>query len=220
MILAFLWYGFVVYKKGIEYRFHEESLMDLIVLSGVCSWLLGRLAYVVANINVFSVNWLRVVLIGSYPGYHLTGIILGLFLSVWLVSMREEIDFFKGTDLLFLGFLAGAPFERLGRVLVGDVNVLMGLPVELFQALAFLPVFVLVWRMEGEYRTYAWYRNRQTEAKNGFLAGVGFIFLGVLTLVLSWGWGLVFILVGGGWLYFRSGRGFHTIAVKLLRKRK
>src|SRR3989344_1518260 len=118
VILAFLWYGFVVYKKGIEYRFHEESLMDLIVLSGVCSWLVGRLAYVLTNLDVFSVNWLRVLLINSYPGYDLLGIVLGFLLSVYLISTREEISFFKGVDLLFLGLLAGIPFERLGRVLI------------------------------------------------------------------------------------------------------
>lgn len=229
MILAFLWYGFVVFRKGIEYRFHEESVMDLIVLSAVTSWLLGRAGFIIANWSVFSVNWLRIGLINSYPGYDLVGIVLGLMLSVFLVASREEIVFFKGIDLLFLGFMSAVPFERLGRVLVGDVRLWRGLPIELFQALGFLLVFVLMWRMEGEYRTYAWFRNRQTEAKNGFIAGIGLVFFGGLMILSSW-WGslslyqLVFggvsTFIGSIWLYFRSGRGLHNIGVKLLKKRK
>ena len=31
IVVAFLWFGFVVYKKGLEYHYKEETLFDLTI---------------------------------------------------------------------------------------------------------------------------------------------------------------------------------------------
>lgn len=215
VVISFLWFAFVIYKKGQEYHFHEESLLDLAVLSGVLAWLLARLVFVALHWSVFSANWVRVILLSNYPGYHLGGVVLGLILANFLLVKRGEVKTYEGLDLLALGLMGALPFERLGRVMVGEVVLLGPLPLELIQALLFLLAFVWLWRLEREYRTIKWYRFHQTTARPGFIVGAAGVMLG--TILVSTGiWpkftleqlimGAIFILVGGGVIYSRSGR--------------
>lgn len=216
VVISFLWFAFVVYKKGQEYHFHEESLMDLAVLSGVLAWLLARFTFVLFHWSVFSANWVRVILLSNYPGYHLGGVVLGLILANFILVKRGEVKTYEGLDLLALGLMGALPFERLGRVVIGAPPSGVGpLPLELIQALLFLSAFVWLWRLEREYRTIKWYRFHQTAAKPGFIVGMAGVMLG--TILASTGiWpkftleqlimGAIFILLGGAVIYFRSGR--------------
>lgn len=228
MVLSFLWFGFIVYRKGLEARYHEESVLDLIVLSGVSSLVGGRIMYVLFNWDIFKESMVRIFMIVAYPGYHLLGVIAGLFLSVWLMSRREETKFFESLDIVILGLVAGSPFERIGRVIIGETRSWMNFPIELAQSCLFLACFVWLWKAESEYRTFGWYKNRQTVAKSGFITGMGICLLGLVLVVTGW-WGMMYVpqivlgaclsLAGGMWVYYRSGRSFGG-GVKLLKRGK
>lgn len=227
VVLSYLWFGFVVYRKGLEARYHEESVLDMIVLAGVCALVGGRLVYVVMNWNSFEESLVRVFMLMAYPGYHLLGVLIGLIFTVWLISKREEVKFFDSLDIVVLGLVAGSPFERLGRVVAGDTRIWMNLPVELFQAIILMILFIWLWKLEPEYRTIGWYKNRQTVAKSGFISGIGVGLMGTTLAVSSW-WGNlrteqlflgIFMAIAGFLLlYFRSGRGFGERVVKLLKR--
>lgn len=228
VVLSYLWFGFIVYRKGLEARYHEESVLDMIVLSGVSSLVGGRLVHIIFNWDGFKENWIRIFMIMAYPGYHLLGLIAGLFFSVWILSRREEIKFFDSLDILLLGLVAGSPFERVGRVLIGETRVWINFPIELIQAILMLSCFIWLWKVESEYRTLDWYKNRQTVAKSGFITGMGVGLLGLILLITSW-WGelslsqlilgLGMLVFGGAWIYVRSGRSFLS-GVKLLKRSK
>ncbi len=224
IVIGYFWYSFVIYKKGLEFRYSSETLLDLAVVSGVTGFLGARIGYVMTNIELFKVNWVRILLLSEHPGYDYLGLIVGLILACVILYRREEIKFFEGLDLLGLGLSGGAAFERLGRVFSGEVNLIWRLPVELLQALAFLLIFVWLWRLEKDYRTFGWYRFRKTQAKPGFIFGAYLFFSGVVFVASSL-WPTPFIynlilgsasLVGGvGVIYSQSGRSL-AHDVKLL----
>jgi hypothetical protein len=223
-VIGYFWYSFVLYKKGLEFRYSGETLLDLAILSGVFGWIGARIGYVLSNLGIFKINWLRIILLSEYPGYNYLGLVVGLILAVLLLSRREEIKFFEGLDLMGLGLSGASSFERLGRVFSGRVNLVLGLPIELLQALAFLLIFVWLWRLEKDYRTFDWYRFRKTQARPGFIFGA-YLFLTDLLVLTSSIWptvSLYGLILGGAGLiggvvviYSQSGRSL-AHDVKLL----
>ena len=215
VVLAYFWYCFVIYKKGLEFRYTAETLYDLALLSGVLGWLFARLGFVIEHFSVFKINFLRLVLLSEYPGYNYLGLVIGLVLAVTILARREEIKSYEGLDLLGLGLPGAMAFERLGRVFSGEVRLVWQLPVELLQALVWLLVFVWLWRLEKEYRTFSWYRFRRTQARPGFIFG-SFLFLSGLVTILSNSWpffklpalafGFFELILGTIIIYLRSGR--------------
>lgn len=215
IVLSYFWYCFVVYKKGLEFRYSAETLLDLCILSGALGWFFARVGFVIEHFAVFRINLLRIVLLSEYPGYNYLGLLAGLVLSVVILARREEIKTYEGLDLLGLGLPGAAALERLGRVFSGEVNLIWQLPMELLQALLFLLIFVWLWRLEKEYRTFSWYRFRRTQARHGFIFG-SFLFLGGGVVVLSNFWpslrviplviGLLSLALGMIVIYVRSGR--------------
>jgi len=215
VVLAYFWYCFVIYKKGLEFRYTAETLYDLALLSGVLGWLFARLGFVIEHFSVFKINFLRLVLLSEYPGYNYLGLVIGLVLAVTILARREEIKSYEGLDLLGLGLPGAMAFERLGRVFSGEVRLVWQLPLELLQALVWLLVFVWLWRLEKEYRTFSWYRFRRTQARPGFIFG-SFLFLSGLVTILSNSWpffklpalafGFFELILGTIIIYLRSGR--------------
>lgn len=215
VVLAYFWYSFVVYKKGLEYRYAPESLLDLAVLSGLFGWLGSRLAFVATHLPTFQVNWLRVFLLSAYPGYDYLGLLVGLVVGVSLLSRRGEVKLSDGVDLVGLGLPAAIAFERLGRVFSGQTTLVFGLPIEIFQVFLFLLIFVWLWKLEGEYRTFEWYRFRKTQAKSGFIFGMFLFLSGIVIGFNSILLGVVSVLVGVVVIYRQSGRSL-DYDVKLL----
>ena len=215
VILAYFWYGFVVYKKGLEYRYATESLLDLAVLTGIFSWVGARLSFVLTHFSTFETNWLRVFLLSTYPGYDYLGLLVGLVVGLGILSRRGEVKLSDGVDLSGLGLSGAMAFERLGRVFSGRITLVFGAPLEIFQAFLFLLIFVWLWKLEGEYRTFDWYRFRKTQAKSGFVFG-SFLFLsGIVVGFSSLLLGGVSVLVGMIVVYCQSGRSL-SYDVKLL----
>ncbi len=229
VVLSYFWYSFVIYKKGLEYRYAPESLLDLAVLSGLFGWLGARLGFVASHLSIFQVNWLRVFLLSGYPGYDYFGLLVGLILGVSLISRRGELKVNDGLDLVGLGLPGAMAFERLGRVFGNQVTVVFGVPLQIFQAFVLILIFVWLWKLEGEYRTFEWYRFRKTQARSGFIFG-SFLFLSGLIVVVSNVWpkmslvmvGLGLVSVCGGiiWVYRQSGRSLaHDVKLLPLVKR-
>lgn len=228
VVMSFLWFGFVVYKKGVEYHIRDESLFDLIILSGLLGWIFARFGFVIANLSIFSQNWLRIILVSAYPGYSFLGLFLGIVLADLLLSYRGEIKTYEGLDLLGLGFPAAASIWYLGLVFSGHISFVWHLPKELLLALCFLVAFVWLWKMEREYRTFEWYRFRKTQARSGFIFGAFLCFLGLILVasslvvkinVVDLGIGAMFIVFGCVFVYWRSGRSLSHDVKALIKKK-
>ena len=215
VVLAYFWYSFVVYKKGLEFRYAPESLLDFAILTGIFSWVMARLLFVLTHLSTFQANWLRVFLLSAYPGYDYLGLLVGLVVGLGILSRRGEVKLSDGLDLSGLGLSGAIAFERLGRVFSGQVSLVFGIPGEILQAFLFLLIFVWLWKLEGEYRTFEWYRFRKTQARSGFIFG-SFLFLSGMVIAFSdFFLGIGSVLVGIIVVYHQSGRNLNY-DVKLL----
>ncbi len=224
VVLGYFWYSFVVYKKGLEYRYSTESLLNLAVVSGIFGWMGSRIGYILSHLAIFEANWLRIFLLSEYPGYDYVGLLLGLLIGVIVLARRGEIKFYEGLDLAGLGLPGAIAFERLGRVFAGQGIIVLGVPVELLQALFFLLIFVWLWKLESEYRTFEWYRFRKTQARPGFIYGAFLFMSGILILISNILpklvpsveiLGVASVIFGSVLIYHQSGRGL-AHDVKLL----
>lgn len=212
LALAFLWGAFVAYKKATEAHFEDTEVLDTIVLSGFWSLFLGRLTFVLLNLKIFWNNWPRVLFLRNYPGFEHWGLLAGIIMAVLVVTKNRRQKFFDWFDFAILGLVAGMSIY-FGGLAIGTLNV-----VAVIGAFFSLGVFVYLWRAEKVYRTYDWYKNKKTQARSGFLSGVGLSYYGLVHAILAsltaprnlWVVLANGVLFVGGWIlvYSRSGRSF------------
>ena len=209
LALSFLWGSFVAYKKALEAHFDEVQVMDVIVLAGFWSFVLGRLTYVLLNLQLFWNNWARIFFLKNYPGLSHWGLLLGIALALFLVVRKNKQKFFDWLDFAALGLAGGMAIYFAGLAINRNIFALGA-------AIVSLAVFSFLWKAEKEYRTYAWYKNKKTQAKSGFISGVVLSYYGLVQLA----WQLAsqdrkiavvitsILLFVGGWflVYSRSGR--------------
>jgi len=209
LAISFLWGSFVAYKKAIESHFEEVRILDTVVLSGFWSFVFGRVMYVLLNPGTFWGNWPRVFFLRNYPGLSHWGLLLGIFLAVWLATRKQKGQVFDLLDLAGLGLTGGMVIYFAGLVFSGSVFAVGA-------AVASLVVFSLLWKGEQEYRTYEWYKNKKTQARSGFITGVALSYYGLA----HFAWQMAspdrklvgimadLLLFAGGWVivYSRSGR--------------
>jgi len=210
LALSFLWGSFVAYKKATEAHFDDLEILDAVVLSGFWAFVLGRLTFALLNWGTFWGNWQRLLFLKNYPGLDHWGLLLGIVVGIYIITRKSKQKFFDWFDYAMLGlvggmgvYFAGLSFKGLSLITIGGALVSLGM-------------FAFLWKAEKEYRTYDWYKNKKTQSKSGFIAGVALSFYG-LTHVVLWfftagraNWTILvnIALFVGGWVlvYSRSGR--------------
>ena len=186
MFLAFLWSGFVFYKKAIEYHENEETVFNLILLIGILSFVFARGWFVLSNLDWFAGHWIRIIFLREYPGMSGWGVLFGVFAGVLLGLKKGKKDLFNLLDLASLGLSAGIPivYAASGALSAGPMasgvisaGIVKGLLLALW--------FFFLWWVEGEYRTFEWYRFRKTQARAGFISGVFMFGFGLINLIVE-----------------------------------
>ncbi len=218
VLFAFLWFGFVFFKKAREHHIEEEVSLNSILLMGLWVAVMARLIFAVKNPDIFAGNWIRIVFLKEYVGMDGWGAILGLLIATSIVVRKTKQKMFDWLDLVSLGLAAALPVVEAGRLVIGHGGMLMKVvPEMVLRAGLLLGLFWILWKLEKEYRTFDWYRNNKTQARTGFVTaglvlGYGvFEILMVLLVGIKGNWtglwtGLGLILIGVSILYFRSGR--------------
>ena len=215
VFLAFLWAGFVFYKKETEYHESEDVVFNAILLMGILSFVFSRLAFVVTKLDWFVGHWIRILFIREYPGMSAWGVFLGVLVGVFMIVNKTKKDLFNWLDLTALGLSAGVPIVYAAKGVLSTEPVIGSfISIGIIKGLLLTLWFFLLWWAEGEYRTFEWYRFRKTQARTGFVTGVfvfGFglvnLIVGILTKDTAW-WQMYSLLVvaGGLVVYIRSER--------------
>lgn len=209
VVLSFLWGSFVFYKKAIESHFEEVVILDIVVFSAIWSIIFGRLIFFFVNYSVFKDHISRILFLKDYPGFSEWGLVSGMLLGLFLIIRKMKLKYIDLLDLMSLGLLGGLPIFYAG------LSLFQFSLKNLIFAIVLGVLFVFFWKAEDDYRTYAWYRNKKTHAKSGFIAGMGGVVFGLKGVISQIIGGLnlfnlfcsIGLIVGGLVLvYIRSGR--------------
>lgn len=215
VFLAFLWSGFVFYKKATEYHENEDVVFNAILLMGVFAFAFSRLGFVVNQLDWFVGHWIRVFFIREYPGMSGWGVFLGMFLGILIIAVRAKKNLFSWLDLASLGLSAGVPIVYVANGVLSTEPIIGSfISIEVIKGLLLTLWFFFLWWAEGEYRTFEWYRFRKTQARTGFVTGMFVLGFGLVNLVVEllvgnntwWQGYTVLVVVGVVVVYIRSER--------------
>ena len=207
---------FIAWRRLRDLGLDEEKILDAIILGSICGLVFSKLIYFAE----------------FYPqgGFSFWGGLAGLFLIFFLFAKAQKWDFWQIADELTFAILPFAVLGQVGALLDGSTfgkptvmpwgiyfpgSLIRSQPISLFMALSFFTIWVFLLRIERYWRTWDWYKSKES----------GFVFLSFLglgfatTLVVDfwslakiyWLWlkiilGLVSILVVGLIFLYRSGR--------------
>ncbi len=176
-VIAFLWGSYVFYKKGLSTHFEENSILDVVVVCGFWSFILGRLVYVLENLPIFFKHWSRVFLMADFPGVSRWGVLIGFVLGAMLVIRKKKGKYFDYFDLLALAYFGGMQIFLSLMLLSAFTWQRLAL------AILHFIFYLIFWRMEEAYRHFAWYRGSKTFARTGLVAGFSISAIGLLYFV-------------------------------------
>lgn len=209
---SFLYATFLVWRLARAWDLNEEKVLDLLVLTFLGGFLASRVYFVIVNLEFFSLDPVKALLITKYPGLSLWGGLLGGLGILTIFAKRLKLDFLQILDITSVGLIGGLILGSLGCFLgscdVGIESSFLGVnqvgfigkrfPVQLFEALSLILILKHIW-----YKATHFHRSGQ-------VASISLIFLGMNKLVWEnlksyTGEGYIFsvlLLVSGIYLYY------------------
>lgn len=181
----------------------EDSLMDGWLMSGLVSLLTARAWMVLAHWPEFG-SWYRILFLTKFPGLAYEGAFLGFWLAMIMWILKKKWLFWPILEVAVFAQLIVEIFGWLGQFLAaGNLK----LPMEIVWIVGLAGLYQLVKFWEKKYRSFAWYKAAQPEAKPGFLVVVYLFCLGLLQLGLKSSWlGGSLMIIGLLLLMERTGR--------------
>lgn len=235
IFLAFFAAFFVFWKRSKELRIEEEDIIS-IGLSIVFYMILGsRLSFVAVNFSEFGTNPITWINIVENPGFYMFGALMGLGVGIYRLSRLKDVEVFKLADAVVVALVLAQVLLAVGAFFSGSgfgnvTNLPWGVtypgmfdtrhPVQLYEAGLLLILYYFVWRIEGVYRTFSWYKGTRSEAYTGFVAAsyfMGYGLIGIIVVIFSPAraeilginldllMSLVWIVIGMTIMYYRSG---------------
>jgi len=200
LALGFLVGLFVVWKKGREAYFDEESLYDTVLVTALFALVGARFFYLVTHPADFGYNVFSWVNLIGRPGFSHLGAIIGGGCGLWWKTKRSRLDFFAVADALSPGTTVVTIFGWLGAFLNGTaIGVPTTLPwgitfpgllekrhpAQIYALLLTIGLFTFLWWSESKYRTFNWYRGNKSSARPGFLTMTYLVGMGLTGLLVS-----------------------------------
>jgi len=227
--------GFVFWQKAKEEGFEEDLIMDSWFVAGLTGLFGGRIWHILINWLEFKGSWYKMIFLTKFPGLAYEGVLLGAILGIIIFSLRKKWNVWQYGEAVVFGYVIVEIFAWIGSFLGGSnlgkvTKWWWGIgfpgvehkrhPVQLLLLIIFVLLYLLLRKLEKEYRSFSWYQQKKGESQPGFLIAIYLISIGVVRFGLSYlaegvnqRFGLMLILFGGLILFFRSG-----IFVKLLGK--
>ncbi len=208
--ISFLWGSFVFYKKAVSSHLDEFHILDGVVMSAFWAFMVGRLSYVILNLDIFWNRFSRVFLFSNFPGIDKWGVLVGIFLGAFWTVRRVKGKVFDWFDLISLGISSGI------AILFAGLSALRFSWQYLVLSLIYLLFFIFSWGAEDKYRTFGWYKGNKTSSRSGLITGLSISVWGMLSILeesffnnMDFNkvmWGILLIVGGMVLVYIRSGR--------------
>lgn len=200
VLIGALGAAFLFWRRAHAEHFEDDEVFDVLIVSSVMALIVSRVVYIALHLSTLMMDvggWIEAV---SKPGFdEITAIVVG-FWYVWFLSKRKKWDTFELVDSAAIGTSFLLVFVWIGRffagTFLGDVTSLpIGItfpnvfdsrhPSQLYFALAFFLVYILLLFLEKRYRFFEWYRAGKHTANSGFIVAVFLVCYGAGHLGLS-----------------------------------
>ena len=160
LALGIFFGAFTVWRISRSFDFDAEVILDVIFLTLGIGFIFSRLTFVLMNLQVFD-SFTKIFFINRYPGLSFWGGLLGGLLALWWLAKRNRIPFLQAGDIAVIGFFIAGFWAEIGCLLgscgVGIETLSMfgvdqagvigkRVPVQLFEAIAFLLIFITSWK--------------------------------------------------------------------------
>lgn len=227
--IGFFLAAFIVWRRLKDLGLDEERVIDFIILASLFGFFCSKLFSFVEK--------------KTFSGFAFGGGLVGVSLTAVLFSKKNRWDLWRITDETIFGVMPLAVLAKIGTFLDGSApgrptsmpwgvyfpgSFLRTQPVSIFSALAFFFIWVLLLRIEREWRIWEWHKSKG----DGFLTLV-FLMLAFLSNFvvafwrssgLYWYWtevSLSFLGTLGSLLllYIRSGRKLDEDLVLIFRRK-
>lgn len=173
--VSFLAAAFIIWRRLKELNLKEEKIIDFIIIASVFSWLTARVFCIIQNWGEFkhiAARWFDFM---RFPGFSYFGSIFGLIvISIWYAK-KQKLDYWQILDETIYGILPFMIFTQLGCFFDGSGqgkpttmpwgvffpgSLVRRQPLSVFTAIALLLIWVLLLRIEREWRFWEWYKSK------------------------------------------------------------
>lgn len=163
--LAFFVAAFFFWCKAREEHYEEIAIMDGIMLVATAGLFFSRFFFSLNN-HLQAVEILDLV---KKPGFSFHGALFGGVISMFLFCFKKKWEFFKIADLSVFAFTAGLILIKLGLFFAYYQPSKQIIPYSLLESIFYIFFYRFLLKLEKNYRTYEWYKNKRGEANPGFL---------------------------------------------------
>lgn len=202
-VLTLVISGFVLWRKLRHERVDfEDRIIDRALLAMVIGVVAGRLVYILLHGSTFGWAIAKWISLGSMPGIvDVFSLVIGL-LSFWLMLGKDWKDPVEILDYVGIGSAFFLFLISLGDGLLQMISYLFlsleqsqasvpifepkSVVVPLVLAAAYLIFFILLSKLEKQYRTFLWYRAKRRSAETGFVFASFLMGYGLLGVTLGW----------------------------------
>lgn len=132
---------FMFWRLVRKTAFNEEKMLDALLGAAVFGFTIGRIAYVVAHPDIFEAEWLRALIVVTYPGITEFWFWLAFFAYWFIYSARRKYVFSSLVKLLIIPIYVGkVSLSLFSLVKSGQLTDLL---LTLFLALLLLIYFLI-----------------------------------------------------------------------------
>lgn len=236
LVIGILLSMYVVWKKIGEYHIESDDFFDLSFLVLIWGVVGARAAYILEHFDQFGLSVVKWLWLTNYSGMAIWGGLVAGLITVLLWTKSRDYKVIEVLDLFVIGLSLGQAVGRVGSFLDGSSvgkaanwGIMMAgsgeklIPIQLFEALGYLLLFLWLWYAERKYRMFEWYRAGKSAARSGFLLFCYLFFAGVIwaasslfraevwyvgVVNLYFVFGLIMMLTGVLGIVVRSGKEF------------
>jgi len=120
LMLAFFWSCFLIWKNIRISKFNEETTFDLVLISCMGAFMLGRFVYIFFHFSDFGFDIMKYILINGYPGMSILGMLVGGVGTMAILCKREKISFFELSDYIVPSLFLFIAISKLGSFFAGS----------------------------------------------------------------------------------------------------
>lgn len=119
LVLSFFWSSFMLWRLVRLSSFKEDDMFDALFNSLMVGLIFGRLVYVILHFSEFGFDVLKFILVNGYPGFSLYGMLLGVFLMLYLWASSHKAKFNEMVDYFIPSLFLAIAIGKLGGFFSG-----------------------------------------------------------------------------------------------------